>query len=68
MSIRRKNILKLIINFVVVVIFAFFGFTKVKHLFSYLIGVPICSWVVYLLTNAICTDLIFGERYGAKDE
>jgi len=68
MSIRRKNILKLIINFFVVFIFAFFGFIKVKHPFSYLIGVPICSWVVYLLTNAMCTDLIFGEKYGAKDE
>ena len=68
MSIRRKNILKLIINLFVVIIFAFVGFTNVKHPFSYLIGVPICSWVVYLLTNAICTDLIFGEKYGAKDE
>ena len=68
MTIRRKNTLKLIINLFVVIIFAFFGFTKVKHPFSYLIGVPICSWLVYLLTNAICTDLIFGEKYGAKDE
>ena len=68
MSIRRKNFLKSIINLLVVTIFAFVGFTKVKHPFSYLIGVPICSWVVYLLTNAICTDLIFGEKYGAKDE
>ena len=68
MSIRRKNFLKSIINLLVVTIFAFVGFTKVKHPFSYLIGVPICSWVVYLLTNAICTDLIFGEKYGSKDE
>ena len=68
MSIRRKNILKLIINLFVVIIFALVGFIKVKHPFSYLIGVPVCSWVVYLLTNAICTDLIFGEKYGAKDE
>ena len=68
MSIRRKNILKLIINLFVVIIFALVGFIKVKHPFSYLIGVPICSWVVYLLTNAICTDLILGAKDGAKDE
>ena len=68
MSIRRKNTLKSIINLFVVIIFTLVGFIKVKHPFSYLIGVPVCSWVVYLLTNAICTDLIFGEKYGAKDE
>ena len=68
MTIRRKNTLKSIINLFVVIIFTLVGFIKVKHPFSYLIGVPVCSWVVYLLTNAICTDLIFGEKYGAKDE
>ena len=68
MSIRRKNTLKSIINLFVVITFSLVGFIKVKHPFSYLIGVPVCSWVVYLLTNAICTDLIFGEKYGAKDE
>ena len=67
MNIRRKN-LKSIINFVVVLVFALVGFIKVKHPVSYFIGVPICSWVVYLLSNAICTDLLFGEKYGAKDE
>ena len=67
MTIRKKK-LKSIINLVVVLIFALVGFLKVKHPLSYCIGVPICSWVVYLLTNAICTDLFFGEKYGAKDE
>ncbi len=67
MSIRRND-LKSIINLIVVLIFALVGFRKVSHPFSYLVGVPICSWVVYLLSNAMCTDLLFGEKYGAKDE
>ena len=57
----NKHNLKSIINFVVVIIFALFGFIKFKHPFSYLIGVPVCSWVIYLLTNAMCSDLLFGE-------
>ena len=64
----RKNKLKTIINLIVVLIFALVGFIKVKHPFSYLVGVPVCSWVIYLLSNAMCTDLLFGEKYGAKDE
>ena len=64
----RRNKLKSIINLIVVIIFAFVGFVKVKHPFSYLVGVPLCSWVVYLLCNAMCTDLLFGEKYGTKDE
>ena len=67
MTVRKKK-LKSIINFVVVSIFALAGFIKVKHPLSYFIGVPICSWIVYLLTNAICTDILLGEKYGAKDE
>tara|TARA_Y100001968_G_scaffold315796_1_gene342807 strand:- start:334 stop:537 length:204 start_codon:yes stop_codon:yes gene_type:complete len=67
MKIRRNN-LKSIINFIVVLAFALVGFIKVNHPFSYLVGVPVCSWVVYLLSNAMCTDLLFGEKYGAKDE
>ena len=64
----RRNSLKSIINLVVVFGFALAGFIKVKHPFSYLVGVPVCSWVVYLLSNAMCTDLLFGEKYGTKDE
>ena len=56
-----KNNLKRIINLIVVLIVAIVGFIKVKHPFSYLIGVPVTSWVVYLLSNALCTDLLFGE-------
>ena len=67
MKIRRNN-LKSIINMTVVLVFALVGFIKVNHPFSYLVGVPVCTWVVYLLTNAMCTDLLFGEKYGAKDE
>ena len=67
MRIRRNN-LKSIINMIVVFVFALVGFVKVNHPFSYLVGVPVCSWVVYLLCNAMCTDLLFGEKYGAKDE
>ena len=64
----RRNSIKSIINLFVVLSFALVGFLKVKHPFSYLVGVPVCSWVVYLLSNAICTDLLFGEKYGTKDE
>jgi len=67
MKIRRKT-LKSIINVVVVLIVALVGFIKVKHPVSYLIGVPAFTSLAYLLSNAMCTDLIFGERYGAKDE
>tara|TARA_Y100001968_G_C18943534_1_gene519857 strand:- start:3 stop:200 length:198 start_codon:yes stop_codon:yes gene_type:complete len=63
-----RNNLRSIINLVVVLFFALVGFIKVKHPFSYLVGVPVSSWVVYLLCNAMCTDLLFGEKYGAKDE
>ena len=64
----HKNKLKSIINLVVVFIFTLLGFIKVKHPFSYLVGVPVCSWVVYLLSNAMCTDLLYGEKYDANDE
>ena len=67
MRIRKKN-LKSIINFVVVIIFSFVGFIKVKHPFSYFVGVPIISWVVYLLTNAMCTDFLFGETFGCSEK
>ena len=67
MQTSRKN-LKRIINMIVVLTVAIIGFIKVKHPFSYLVGVPVCSWVVYLLSNAMCTDLLFGEKYEAKDE
>ena len=64
----RRNKLKSMINLVVVLIFALVGFIKVKHPFSYLIGVPVCSWVVYLLINAMCTDLLFGETLGCSEK
>ena len=63
-----KNNLKSIINFVVVLIFALVGFIKVKHPFSYLVGVPVFSWVVYLLINAMCTDLLFGETLNCSEK
>ncbi len=62
---NRKTI-KSIINFFVVLIFALFGFIKVKHPFSYFLAVPFLSWVVYLLINAMCTDLLFGETLGCS--
>ena len=67
MNIRKKNI-KSIINLVVVLVVALIGFIKVKHPFSYLVGVPVFSWVVYLLTNAFCTDLLFGETLGCSEK
>ena len=67
MNIRKKN-LRSIINFVVVLIVAISGFIKVKHPLSYFFGVPAFSWVVYLLTNAMCTDLFFGETLGCSEK
>tara|TARA_Y100001968_G_C18954794_1_gene524846 strand:- start:349 stop:534 length:186 start_codon:yes stop_codon:yes gene_type:complete len=61
MYIRRSN-LKSIINLIVVLTVALVGFIKVKHPLSYLLGVPSCTWLAYLLSDAICTDLIFGEK------
>tara|TARA_B100001250_G_C19697602_1_gene743301 strand:- start:373 stop:582 length:210 start_codon:yes stop_codon:yes gene_type:complete len=56
-----KKKLKKIISFFVALIVAFIGFSKFRHPFAYLVGVPVVSWVVYLLTNAACSDLLFGE-------
>ena len=61
-----KIILKRIINLIVVTTVAIVGFIKVKHPFSYLIGVPVTSWVVYLLCNAMCRDILFGETLGCS--
>ena len=61
MQIPRKT-LKRIINLIVVLIVAIVGFIKVKHPLSYLIGVPFCSWITYLLSDAMWTDLLFGEN------
>ena len=57
----RKNILKSLISFFVSLIVALLGFIKFKHPFAYFVGVPGVTWVVYLLTNAACSDLLFGE-------
>ena len=65
MNIRKKN-LKSMINFIVVVFIALIGFIKVKHPFGYFVGVPIFSWIAYLLTNAMCTDLFFGETFAVQ--
>ena len=67
MQITRKN-LKRIINLIVVLVVAIVGYIKVKHPFSYLIGVPVTSWVVYVLCNAMYTDILFGESLGCSDK
>ena len=61
MQITKKK-LKRIINMIVVLVVATVGFLKVKHPLSYLVGVPVASWVVYLLCNARCTDILFEEH------
>ena len=63
---KRKKALKSILNLIVVLIVTLVGFIKVKHPLSYFIGVPVCSWITYLLSNAMWTDLIFGEKFGEK--
>ena len=65
MKIQKKD-LKRIINLIVVLIVAIVGFIKVKHPFSYLVGVPVSTWVVYLLCNAMCTDILYGETLGCS--
>jgi len=67
MHIPRKA-LKRIINLIVVLTVATVGFIKVNHPFSYIVGVPVASWVVYLLCNAMCTDILFGETFGCSEE
>ncbi len=67
MNISKKS-LKRIINLIVVLIVATIGFIKVQHPFSYLVGVPITSWVIYLLCNALCTDLLYGENLGCSEK
>ena len=67
MQIPRKA-LKRIINLIVVLTVATVGFIKVKHPLSYIVGVPVASWVVYLLCNAMCTDILFGETFGCSEE
>ncbi len=57
----NRKTMKSIISFFVALIVALIGFVKFKHPFSYLVGIPVISWVVYLLTNAMCSDLLFGE-------
>ena len=66
MQIPRKA-LKRIINLIVVLTVATVGFIKVKHPFSYIIGVPVASWVDYLC-NAMCTDILFGETLGCSEK
>ena len=65
---KRKNALRAILNMIIVLNVALVGFIKVTHPLSYLIGVPVFTWVVYLLSNALFTDLLFGERYGARNK
>jgi hypothetical protein len=67
MQIPRKA-LKRIINLIVVLTVATVGFIKVKHPFSYILGVPFASWIVYLLCNAMCTDILFGETFGCSEK
>ncbi len=57
----KRKIFKTAISFFVALIVALIGFIKFKHPFAYLVGVPAVSWVVYLLINAACSDLLFGE-------
>ena len=67
MQIPRKA-LKRIINLIVVLTVATVGFIKVKNPLSYVVGVPVASWVVYLLCNAMCTDILFGETFGCSEK
>ena len=67
MLITKKD-LKRIINLIVVLFVAVIGFINVKHPFSYLVGVPVASWIAYLLCNAMCTDILFGETLGCSEK
>ena len=63
-----KKFIQSLISFIVALIVALVGFNKVKTSLGYLLGVPVITWVVYLLTNAMCTDLLFGETLGCSEE
>ena len=67
-DVHTKKKLKSILNIIVVIIVAIVGLIKVKHPLSYFIGLPIFTLIVYLLSNAMWTDLIFGETFEAKNE
>ena len=64
----RKKALKSIISFSIAIIVALVGFINVKHPLSYLFGVPLLTWIAYLLSNAMCSDLIFGETTGCSEK
>ena len=67
MYISKKS-LKLIISFFVALIVALVGFIKVKTVLGYLLGVPSLTWLAYLLSNAMCSDLILGETTSCSEK
>ena len=68
MMYTRRNKLKSIINFLVIVVVSIAGFIKVKTTLGYLFGVPSITWLAYLLSNAMCSDLILGETTGCSEK
>ena len=64
----RKKLLKAILNLIVVLIVAFVGLIKVKTPMGFLLGVPALTWLAYILSNAMFTDLLFGETLGCSEK
>ena len=64
----RKKQLKSAISFFIALIIAVIGFIKVKTVLGYLFGVPSLTWLTYLLSNAMCSDLISGETIGCSEK
>ena len=64
----RKKALRAICNLIVVSIVASVGFIKVQTLLGYFLGIPALIWLAYILSNALFTDLLFGETLGCSEK
>tara|TARA_B100000700_G_scaffold323685_1_gene427971 strand:+ start:5674 stop:5892 length:219 start_codon:yes stop_codon:yes gene_type:complete len=64
----RKRHLKSVLNFFVVLIVALVGFTKVISPIGLFLVVPSLMWLAYTLSNALLSDLLYGETMGCSEK
>ena len=64
----RKKTLKSVLNTIVVLFVASVGFIKVNTSLGYFLGVPLLTLLAYVLSNAMFTDLLFGETLGCSEK
>ncbi len=67
MFIRKKH-LKSVLNSFIVLSVALVGFTKVTSAIGLFLGVPSLMWLTYTLSNALLSDLLFGETMGCSEK